>query len=63
MRKFLIRTGLVLMAVTALFVLLNGDRPRSQETGSELARPALDNIDAGSRAAMRELLRKNEENE
>lgn len=58
--RWLIGGGALLVAVIALYVLLNGGHfrdDRDLESTRELRGPALDDIDENSRSAMRELLR------
>ena len=52
--RWLVGMGALLIAALALYVLTVGRTPTSLE---ETLRPAMDEIDAESRAAMRELLR------
>ena len=51
--RWIVGAGALLVAAAAFYVLLNVGSP---DRGEEIA-PALDDIDAKSRAAMRELLR------
>lgn len=58
--RWLIGGGALLVAIIALYVLLNGGHfrdDRDPESTTELRGPALDDIDENSRSAMRELLR------
>ena len=52
--RWLVGLGALLIAGLALYVLTIGKPPASSK---ELMRPAMDEIDAESRAAMRKLLR------
>lgn len=56
--RWLVGGGSLLVAVIALYVLLNGGQDRDPKTARELRGPALDEIDDDSRRAMRELLRR-----
>jgi hypothetical protein len=56
--RWLVGGGSLLVAVIALYVLLNGGHDRDPKTARELRGPALDEIDDDSRRAMRELLRR-----
>ena len=59
--RWLVGGGALLVAVIALYVLLNAGQDRSQDrdpkSARELRDPALDEIDDDSRSAMRDLLR------
>lgn len=52
-----IGVGALLLAAVALYVLLDRDADRAPESAQEQGRQALDDIDAKSREAMRDLLR------
>jgi len=54
--RWLVGVGALLVAIGALYVLTIG-KPPASSTPSDLARPAMDEIDEKSRAAMRDLLR------
>ena len=55
--RWIIGLGALLVAGIAMYLVLAGaDRP-SSETLREISQPALDDIDAKSRSAMRDLLR------
>jgi hypothetical protein len=60
--RWLVGGGALLVAIIALYVLLNAGQDRSQDHDSKSARelrgPALDEIDDDSRSAMRDLLRR-----
>jgi hypothetical protein len=56
--RWLVGLGALFVAILALYVLMIGKPPASSGTA---ARPAMDEIDAKSRAEMRDLLRKAEE--
>ena len=56
--RWLVGGGALLVAVIAFYVLLHGGNDRDPEAARELRSPALDDIDEGSREAMRDLLRK-----
>jgi hypothetical protein len=60
--RWLVGGGALLVAIIALYVLLNAGHDRSQDRDSksvrELRGPALDEIDDDSRSAMRDLLRR-----
>ncbi len=59
--RWFVGGGALLVAIVALYVLLNGghdrDRDRGLESTRELRGPALDDIDDHSRRALRKLLR------
>jgi hypothetical protein len=63
--RWLVGGGALLVAIIALYVLLNAGHDRSQDRSQdrdsksvrELRGPALDEIDDDSRSAMRDLLR------
>ncbi len=66
--RWLVGGGALLVAFLALYVLLHGGRPASEDDANdhgvragELRHPALDDIDARSRKAMRDLLRQADE--
>ena len=52
--RWLVGLGALLIAALAFYVLMIGKPP---ESSNQMRRPAMDEIDAESRAAMRELLR------
>jgi hypothetical protein len=52
--RWVVGVGALLVAIGALYVLTIGEPPFSSTDG---ARPAMDEIDEESRAAMRDLLR------
>ena len=52
-----IGVGALLLAAVALYVLFDRDTDRAPESAQEQGRQALDDIDAKSREAMRDLLR------
>ena len=54
--RWLVGVGALLVAIGALYVLTIGKPPASSRS-SEQQRPAMDEIDEESRAAMRDLLR------
>jgi hypothetical protein len=64
--RWIVGGGALLVAVVALYVLLNGGHDLGSERGlesdpqsaRELQAPALDDIDEESRSAMRDLLRR-----
>lgn len=60
-QRWIVGLGALLVAAVALYLLLTGTSPgtkaRDSETLSEISQPALDDIDAKSRSAMRDLLR------
>jgi hypothetical protein len=56
--RWLVGGGALLVAILALCVLLSGGNDRDPQVARELRSPALDDIDEGSRSAMRDLLRK-----
>ncbi|MEE8165809.1 MAG: hypothetical protein V3T64_09590 [Myxococcota bacterium] len=56
--RWLVALGALLFAGLALYVLTIGDPPASSK---DTMRPAMDEIDAESRAAMRKLLREHGE--
>ena len=55
--RWVVGVGALLLALAALFVLLSGGELRPGMEPIEGSSPALDDIDARSRAAMRDLLR------
>jgi hypothetical protein len=58
--RWVVGVGALLVAVVALYVLLQGGHARKTtdpKSASELRGPALDDIDDDSRGAMRDLLR------
>ena len=58
--RWIVGAGALLVAAGAFYVLMNSGGPvdrRGDESLPPLSKPALDEIDAESRAAMRELLR------
>lgn len=61
--RWMVGLGALLVAGLALYLVLNGTSEPGSETMREISRPALDNIDAKSRSAMRELLRDAENEE
>jgi len=56
--RWLVGGGALLVAIIALYVLLNGGHDRDPDSTRELRGPALDDIDEKSRSAIRDLLRK-----
>jgi len=57
-QRWIVGLGALLVAAVALYLLMTGTKPGSgSETMMEISRPALDDIDAKSRSAMRDLLR------
>jgi hypothetical protein len=55
--RWIIVVGALLLAAVALSLLLRAPRERDRVADEKGGRPALDDIDAKSRAAMRDLLR------
>ena len=56
--RWVVGLGAFGVAIIALWLLLGGDTDRPEQNAMEFARPAWDDIDAKSRADMRDLLRK-----
>jgi len=56
--RWIVVGGALLVALIAFYVLFSGGNDRDPEATRELRSPALDDIDEGSRSAMRDLLRK-----
>lgn len=55
--RALIGVGALLLALAALYVLFDREKGEETERMTELAEPALDDIDAKSRSQLRDLLR------
>ena len=55
--RWIVGVGALVVAALAFYVLMNAGSPSSGIDGAADSQPALDEIDAKSRAAMRELLR------
>ncbi|MFP6656084.1 MAG: hypothetical protein VCB25_10690 [Myxococcota bacterium] len=55
--------GALLVAAVALYLVLTGSKDPEWTSLPEMSQPALDEIDAESRAAMRDLLRETENEE
>jgi len=55
--RWIVLVGALILAAVALNLLLREPKPRESVAGDQGSRPALDDIDAKSRAAMRDLLR------
>jgi hypothetical protein len=55
--RWLIGLGALMVAGVALYLVLAGAGQPNSATLMEISQPALDDIDAKSRSAMRELLR------
>ena len=56
-QRWIVGLGALMVAGIALYLLLTGTKGHDSETMMEISRPALDDIDAKSRSAMRDLLR------
>ena len=56
--RWLVGGGALLVAIIAIYVVLNGGHDRDPESTRELRSPALDDIDDNSRREMRNLLRR-----
>jgi hypothetical protein len=56
-QRWFVGLGALLVAGVALYLLLTGTKGHDSETMMEISEPALDEIDAKSRSAMRDLLR------
>ena len=56
-QRWVVGLGALLVAAIALYMVLTGTKGHDSETLLELSQPALDDIDAKSRSAMRDLLR------
>ena len=62
-RPWVAALGALVVAAIALYLVLSGTNEYASETMLEISQPALDDIDAKSRSAMRDLLRESENEE